>query len=233
MQRGTFGAVRLGAELRKALALLLLLGLYCFSSQGTLSLYAQEEEDGEEYSPPSEGIPTESDWDGYISDLYSKGDQTFTISVGVNFPTVFFSNGEKIDHNFSPPIGGMGSLAFSYFLNSNFFLGGEITGMFNPTIGKNTVFIIPIGVRAGGQFVIGRFEFPMQAAVGLAIHRYLKYGHFGMYLKGTIGAFYRFNPDWSFGINADWGWYPEWASNPQDNVDANIIGVTLSARYHF
>jgi len=224
--------------MRKALALLLLLGLYCLSGHGTLFLYAQEEDNEDEPSYDGD-IPMESDWDGYISDLYSRGDQTFTISLGVMFPTVFLNNGKKIEHNFSPPVGGTGSLAYSYFLNSNFFLGGEIGVKFNGTVAKNTVYLVPIGVRAGWQFVVRRFEFPLTAAIGIAPQRYLSYGYFGMFAKAAVGAFFRYNPDWSFGLNVDWSWYPQWQPKedgktvPEKNVDANFLGLTLSARYHF
>ncbi|MDR1857968.1 MAG: hypothetical protein LBQ69_00700 [Treponema sp.] len=223
--------------MRKALALLLLLGLYCFSGQGALFLYAQEEDEDEE--PPYDGgIPIESDWDGYIPDLYSRGDQTFTISLGVVFPTVFFNNGKEIPHNFSPPVGGTGSLAYSRFLNAHFSFGAEVAGIFFGTLAKNTVFLVPIGARAGWQFVIRRFEFPLYAVAGVAIHRYLNSGYVGLFVKGVTGAFFRFNPDWSFGINFDWGWYPEWPledgkRDRSRDVDGNIIGLTLSARYHF
>ena len=221
--------------MRKALALLLLLGLYCLSGHGTVFLYAQEEEEEE---PPYEGIPIESDWDGYISDLYSRGDQTFTISLGVTFPTVFLSNGKVIPHQFDQPVGGTGSLAYCYFLNANIFLGGEIGGIFNGTVAKNVVYLIPIGARVGWQFVISRFEFPLYVVTGVAIHRYLDYGYAGFFLKGVASAFFRYNPDWSFGINVDWGWYPQWPMEngqrvPEKNVDGNIFGITLSARYHF
>ena len=223
--------------MRKALALLLLLGLYCFSGHGTVFLYAQEEDDEDE--PPSDGgIPIESDWDGYISDLYSRGDQTFTISLGVTFPTVFLNNGKVIPHQFDPPVGGTGSLAYCYFLNRNLFLGGEIGGIFNGTMQKNVVYIVPIGVRVGWQFVLHRFEFPLHVVTGVAIHRYINLGYAGLFVKGVAGGFFRFNPDWSFGVNFDWGWYPQWPMkdgkpDPDKNVDGNIIGVTLSARYHF
>ena len=223
--------------MRKALALLLLLGLYCLSGQGTAFLYAQET-DEEEDPPYSEGIPTEPDWDGYISDPYSMGDQTFTISLGVAFPTVFLSNGEVTPHQFSPPVGGTGSLAYTVFLSSNFFLGGEIGIIFNGTLGKNIVYLVPVGVRVGWQFVVRHFEFPLFAVIGVAPQTYIGVGYFGLYAKGSAGAFYRFNPDWSFGLNVDWSWYPQWPREdgkrvPEKDMDGNFLGLTLSARYHF
>jgi len=59
-----------------------------------------------------------------------------------------------------------------------------------------------------------------------------------MYLKATASAFFRYNPNWSFGISVDWSWFPQWPKEdgkrvPQKDINANIIGVTLCARYHF
>lgn len=196
----------------------------------------EQEDDDEDY--PSDDAAIESDWDGYMPSLYSAGEQTFTISLGTIFPAVFFNNGKTVPHNFSPPVGGAGSLAYNHWLGAHFNLGGEIGVKFNYTLAQNTVFIIPIGLRVGWQFVIRRFEFPLALTVGVAPQRYLNLGYAGFFMKGAASAFYRFNPDWSFGLNADWSWYPQWPlrdgkRDPDKDMDGNIIGVTISARYHF
>jgi hypothetical protein len=188
-------------------------------------IYAQEE-DGEE---PSE----DSEWDYYETDFYSTGDKTFTVSAGIIFPAVFLRDGQRIAHNLTPPIGYTGSLGYNFFLNSHLFVGGEIQGMFITTLARNSLFIIPIGARAGYQFALSKFEFPISAAIGVAFHRYLDLGYFGFYLKGGAGAYFRFNADWSFGLNANWGWFPEWTPRKGENIDAHIVDVLLSVRYHF
>jgi hypothetical protein len=208
-----------------AFFLVLLLGL------GIPPLSAQEE--GEPGTGEDEEIPIESEWDVYMPDTYTRGDQTFIISLGLDFPTVFFNRGRLINHNFTPPLGGTGSLAYNYFFGPHFFVGGEIGGMFNYTLSESTVFIIPIGIRAGYQFVVKRFEFPLTAAIGIAPQRYLSEGYFGMFLKGGASVFFRFNPDWSFGLNSNWFWLPQWTSEPSKNVDGNMVDLTLSVRYHF
>jgi hypothetical protein len=229
--------------MKKNLALLLLLGLYWFSSQSSF-LYAQEEEqdtqdqeqEGDQGEDPaySEGINEDINWDIYVSEPYSGGEKTFTLSAGTFFPTVFLNNNQKIKHNFTPPVGGsIGPLIFTYFLTSNIFVGGEASFMFVDTLRKNTLYMIPIGARAGWQFVFGRFEFPLYGSLGFAIHRYLDFGYFGLFGKLGAGAFYRFSPSWSFGINTDWQWYPQWPKDSSKNMDANIFGLTLAARYHF
>jgi hypothetical protein len=232
MQRGT--------GLRKALAMLLLLGLCLFFGHGVF-LYAQEEdwEEDPDYDDDG-GIPIESDWDDYRPDLYTRGDQTFTISLGVIFPIVFFDyQGSVVDHHFNPPLGGAGSLSYNYFLGPNFFMGVEIGMMFNYTLGQNTVFFVPVGLRAGWQFIFRRFEFPLYITAGFAPQRYLNLGYGGLFIKGGGSVYYRFNPDWSFGVNVDWDWFPQWPfengkrGSPQRDIYANILTLTLSARYHF
>ena len=187
-------------------------------------LFAQENDDDPSVEP---------DWEIIEMELYAPGDQTFIISLGTVFPAVFVNNGKVIEHNFSPPVGGTGALSYNYYLTSKIFAGVEISGMFIPTLGKNTAYLIPIGVRAGYQLILWRFEFPLTVTLGMAWHNYLNYGYYGLYIKGGAAVFYRFNSEWSFGLNAEWSWLPEWTKERRKNVDGNIINVLLSARYHF
>jgi hypothetical protein len=202
--------------------LLLVCGFSLFAQE-----YPEDEEPGSEEAPP-----IESDWSGYMPSLYSRGDQTFNISLGVIFPTVFYQNSKPITHNVNV-VGGTGSLGYNYFFSSHFFVGGEIGGMFDYTLRKNTLFIIPIGVRAGYQFILKRFEFPLALTLGIAPQRFLDLGYVGFFMKPSASAFFRFNPDWSFGMNTAWWWVPEWTRERDKNIDGNFIDITLSARYHF
>jgi len=232
----------------KAGIIVLLLGLCWFSGPLT-PLYAQEaagqeqdadydnynEEDEEDDDDDSQGrdISIETDWDGYMAELYSKGDQTFTISVGVNFPAgIYYSGFKKVDpHNWSA-VGGAGSLAYTRFLSSHFFVGAEIGVSFNFTLGENTLFIIPIGIRAGWQFLFHRFEFPVTFVMGIAPQRYVNFSYLGFFIKTGGSAFFRFSPEWSFGLNTDWHWYPQWPRTGKA-MYANLLTITLAARYHF
>jgi hypothetical protein len=172
------------------------------------------------------------EWD-YYDDLNARGEQTFIISLGTVFPIIFRSNGETIDHKLTPPVGGTGSLAYNYYFAKQFSAGGEVGGMFLRTLGSNTLYLILIGARGGFQFGFNRFEFPVTGVVGMAFHRFLNDGYFGLYLKGGAAAFYRLTNNWSFGINCDWFWLPQWTGEKEKNVNGNILDLTLSARYHF
>lgn len=206
-----------GTDIVRAIILILLMGFFV-----VLPVIAQDSDD------PA----IEAEWD-FFTDLYTTGDQTFSISFGVVFPTVFINDGKVIDHKFRPGVGGAGSLVYSYYLNSHFFVGGELGGMFINTLRGNTVFIVPFGVRVGTQFIFGRFEFPIFYSVGMSWHNYLNHGYYGLFMKGGFSAYFRPINDWSFGITTDWTWLPEWTDNKSQNVDGNVLHLKLSARYHF
>nr|AGS52986.1 hypothetical protein [uncultured bacterium contig00030] len=195
----------------------------------TTLLYAQED-DGD--------APFDDDWDIYAPDLYGRGDQTFIISLGTVFPTVFINNGKAIEHNFSPPVGGTLYLSYNYFFNSNLYTGGEVSFLFMPTLREKILYVIPFGARIGYQFNLWRFEFPLTYTLGMVWHRYDGFGYYGLYMKAGGAAYYRFSSDWSFGITANWLWLPQWTREngertPHKDVYGNVVDVMLSARYHF
>ncbi|MCL2230348.1 MAG: hypothetical protein FWC01_04580 [Treponema sp.] len=174
----------------------------------------------------------ETDWDDFTTDPYVRGDQSVTISLGVSFPTVFIIH-EGRHHNIEPPIGGTGSLVYTYYFGPHFFVGAEAGLLFLPTLRKDTIFIIPLGARVGTQFILGRFEFPIFASVGMVWHRLLNEGYYGMYARGGLSAFFKATSEWSFGFTSAWSWFPQWPDDPRQHVYANFVDVTVSARYHF
>ena len=195
-----------------------------------LGLFAQEERPGGQPVLP----PIESDWYDFDESLYSRGDRTFTMTMGVIFPTLFV--GETLDPDgHGIRMGGTGSLAFNYFLGPHLFIGGELSGMFAGTRGGNMLYIIPFGLRIGYQFIAGRFEFPLSLMVGAAPQSRRDDGYFGLILKPGASVFWRFNPDWSFGLNSNWWWVPQWprpVDGVRHTVHGNFLEITLSARYH-
>jgi hypothetical protein len=192
-------------------------------------LAAQDFDEGEGAEDDVPGLPIESDWPDVMPELYSRGDKLFTISIGPVFPTVFvYEEGWIKEGNIG--VGGGGSLAYTYFLNSHLFIGGELGGMFAITKAKNALFIVPIGLRLGYQFILGRFEFPLSLLTGFAPQTYLEKNFFGLFVKPSAAAYWRFNPDWSFGLEAAWLWVPQWAIR---TAHGNFLDLSLSARYHF
>ena len=201
----------------RILAFLLIMFCVLFS----VNLYAQERD--------PDYPQTESEWFDFNDSPYVSGDRTFNITLGVLFPA-YFSGIDSNNHGLS--MGGTGSLTFNYFLSPNFFVGGEISGSFSGTRGGNMLYLIPFGVRAGYQFHYRIFEFPISIMIGAAPQRYIENGYFGLILKPGVSAFWRYNMDWSFGLNTNWWILPQLPSNG-NNVVGNFIELTLSARYHF
>jgi hypothetical protein len=200
-----------------ALFLILFLGI-------SVLLFAQDD------SAPE----TEPDWeDIYKSDLYTRGDQTLSIGLGVGFPIAFINQGEVIEHKITPPIGGTGHINYTYYFNSRFFMSGELGLLFLPTIGGNTVFITFFGSRVGTQFILGRFEFPISIALGGTIQTYLDFGYFGYYMKIGAGAYFRITNQWSFGITSNFCWFPQWTNDPAKSIDALFVDLSIVGRYHF
>jgi len=199
-----------------------------------LNLFAQED------TPPAENPPEENpaappigsgDINYNTGTTYTRGDKTFVISLGLLFPT-YFSGYGIVNNNHGLSLGGTGSLAFNYFISPYFFVGGELGGMFASTRAGNMLYIVPFGARFGFQFVIRRFEFPISVMIGGAPTKYLSKGYFGLIVKPSVSAYWRFNPDWSFGLNGAWWYVPQWPKNGY-NVNGNFMELTLSARYHF
>jgi hypothetical protein len=198
-------------KLRTLIVLILLGGLL-------FPLAAQEaEEDNDEENPP-----IESDWSVINADLYSRGDKLFTITAGPLFPLFFMDESELLDNRVY--IGGTFNLGYNYFINSNIFVGGEAGFMFAPTWGKNMLFMIPFGLRAGYQFVVWRFEFPLSLMVGMAAQKKQTEEYFGLFAKLQGSVYWRFIPSWSFGITASWWWVPEWADH---TVYGNFSELTM------
>ena len=197
------------------------------------SLFAQEDPD--DYDPPQIDI----DWITFDAAVYTRGDRIFNIGIGVFFPLFFYfadpiTDGTQRGDNLS--IGGTGTLAFNFFLNSNVFVGGELSGMFAPTRERNMLIMVPFGVRLGYQFLLYRFEFPVSLMVGAANQMLRDHRYFGPVAKPSAGAFWRFSQDWSFGANATWWFVPQRGFDSEDvrrDVFGNFLTVTFTARYHF
>ncbi|MCL2809985.1 MAG: hypothetical protein FWD24_08010 [Treponema sp.] len=173
---------------------------------------------------------TETDWDDYHYELYSPGDQSFIISLGVVFPIAFLGKGGDIS-KIDPPIGGTGSLNLNYYITSSVFIGAEIAGMFLPVINGETLFIIPLGIKFGTQFILDRFEFPISGAIGVSWRNFQDEGYFGLYMKAGGSVFFRTTTYWAFGLSSNLYWFPEFRAD--NNIHGLFLDLTLGARYHF
>jgi hypothetical protein len=218
---------RVCARAGALLTVFLLFGALC-------SVSAQENEDEDSGEEGGGGLPIDSDYMGPLPTLYSKGDQIFHIGAGTLFPTVFTdNNGKSYIHNIFA-VGGMGFLAYTHFLSPHIFIGGELSGMFIGTLNKNTLFMVPFGILGGYQFILGKFEFPLTLMLGMAAQQYLEKKHFSyLFIKPSASVYWRYNHEWSFGLNAAWWWAPQWTEDSSQNRFGNFFEITLAARFHF
>jgi hypothetical protein len=206
--------------------------LILFLAGAVFSAAAQEEGDDDDEGE----LPIASDWSVLNFSGYARGDQIFSPSLGVLFPVLFYnSDGPLSPATGNVKIGGTGNLSYTYFFGPRLFVGGELGVMFSSTLSKETLCILAIGAKAGYQFVIGRFEFPLSLMVGIAPQKYLDFGYFGLILKPQGSVFWRFNAGWSFGLNAAYWWVPQWPkdSDPKKAVTGSFTEISLSVRYHF
>ncbi|MDR3324619.1 MAG: hypothetical protein LBS82_01335 [Spirochaetaceae bacterium] len=213
---------------------LLWLFLALFAAAGGLPAFAQAGDGGEGTfdEDVNRELPIQSEWAGMGSSGYADGDKVFLISLGTLFPLAFTGRGYRLLDN-KVSTGGVGILSYLYFINPSFFLGGELGGSFSSTIGENYLFLIPINLRFGYQFLWRRFEFPVSAGLGGAIHSYRSRDLFGLFAKFEAAAFYRFNNDWSFGLSTAFWWCPEWTTESEHDAYGHFLSLTASARYHF
>ncbi len=152
-----------------------------------------------------------------------RGDQFIKISLSLDIPL-----GMK-----GLNLGGSGTIGYSYFLFDNFSVGGEANFSYMTTIGSNVFYYVPLIARATYQFTAGRFEIPLSVGVGITFQSYLNRNYYGLIIKPEVGGYFRYSPDWSFGLAVALNVLPQWYSNKSYNRVGNILDVSASVRYHF
>ena len=158
-------------------------------------------------------------------DEYTAGDQFIALKLMPLIPLNF-------DKQLS--VGGALSLGYHRFLTQFIAVGADVMFAYNTTIGSNLFTVIPLTVGITFQPYIWRFEFPITLNVGAALENYLQYNYFpGLILKGEAGCFYRMNENWSFGLECQLMYLPQWYSDSSKNDYYLGITATVGARYHF
>jgi len=202
----------------------LLLATLVFSLLQWSFLYGQDEENEEE-------TPQEID-------LYSLGDQNFTIHVGMFFPLFFLdptpAEGISAAQKTNLTVGGAGSLMYEAYLNNNFKIGLELGGIFAYSPNKNPFFMVPITARAVYEFHFGQFSLPIFMGLGINIITYEDYKNVQFLMKPGASLYWHFNSDWSFGGTLAYWISPEVvpSDHTQDRI-GNFLDFSISARYHF
>lgn len=182
----------------------------------------KEEAEADEYF--DDYIEKEADENGIIHN--GPGDQFILIQAMALFPLNFENQ---------MTVGGAISVGYHRYLLSWLALGGDVLFGYHPTIGSNLMTIIPITVGITFVPTIWKFEFPIKTSIGMAMENYLGYNYFpGLIVKQEAGMFFRMNESWSFGINCQFMYMPQWyAKEPEKNDYLISVSANLGARYHF
>ena len=161
------------------------------------------------------------------------GDQYIKVGLMVTCP-LNFGGSFPFYRDAKLQIGGAGMLGYHRFITSWWALGVDIYFGYHPTIGENIFTYIPFVIDTTIQPTLWRLEFPITVGVGAAMENYLSRTYFpGLVLKAQGGVFFRATPSWSFGIEGDYMYLPQWYDDSKYN-DYGLFGsLALSARYHF
>jgi len=161
-----------------------------------------------------------------------KGDQFIRMGLGPSI-SLFNLTPDGIETDTKMKMGGTGTVGYSRFINTKVALGGEIAFSFNPTLGENLYFYLPLTFKATYAFVFNRIHVPVSLATGFAFQTYNSTSYFGPILKPEAGAYFQYSPDWSFGVSLGWNIIPQWYKDGANNRTGNILESVIGVRYHF
>ena len=178
----------------------------------------------------AQNTDNEENPDDYYEDISYKangaGDQYINIALMGMFPLNF---GDKLS------TGGAAEIGYHRFVSEYFALGFDVQFGYNPTIGSNMFTYVPMTFTGTFQPYIGNFEFPLTFGIGAALESYLNRNYFpGLILKGQAGFFYRVAESWSFGVESEYMYMPQWYADHKEWNDYGLfLSAGLIARYHF
>lgn len=176
--------------------------------------------------------------DGYVYEQNGAGDRFLKINLMANFPVNFVKfDTHTQTYTQQLYVGGAVDVGYYQFLTSQFAVGGEVLVGYNVTIGRESLVIAPITFGAMFQPVIGNFEFPITAGIGITTTSCYGETYFpGFAAKISAGAFYRLTEMWSLGLYGTAFWLPQWfVTHPQEHTQLDKFFTTagIGARYHF
>ncbi|MBO8450000.1 MAG: hypothetical protein IAA96_02735 [Spirochaetes bacterium] len=193
--------------------------LFLCAAAGFLSAQADEYPDGE----------TVSDFD-YLS--IRKGDQFIKLGLGVNIP-LLMQGPDGAGRAKNMYVGGVGCLGYHYYITPGFSLGGDINFQFNVTTAGNVLFKLPILIKPAWTFTLGRIHIPVSLGLGATFESYDSRNYFNVSVQPEVGAYYIFNPEWSFGLAVSWDVIPQWYKDSSNNRIGHFLNTCISLRYHF
>ena len=183
-----------------------------------------------------QAIPENPDDDDRFSVNYrfnEPGDQYIKLSLMITFP-LNFDGDFPLYRSGQLSTGGAGNLGYHRFITSTFIVGFDVNFGYNPTIGENMFTYVPFMLTFTYQPTFKRLEFPVTLGIGCAFESYLNRTYFpGLVLKPQIGIYYRVTASWSFGINGEYMYMPQWYSDSENDDYGLFASIAIAARYHF
>ena len=165
--------------------------------------------------------------------VHSLGDQTLSISAGVFIP-LFFQR-FTLPFQYLPMtlnrLGGTGTLQWNAYLGPYFRMGIEVSTAFSVDPNRNPLVMLPITIKGAYVLNVSRFEFPFFLSAGINIIRYQDWSHLDLIFKPGFAAYWRYDANWSFGVN--FTWWLDMQFEGADSMMLNALEVTPSVFYHF
>ncbi len=170
------------------------------------------------------------------------GDQYLTISLGLQLP-LFIHNpnpgdGEVAINQTNLRPGLSGGLGWAAFLNNEISLGLNVNAAYSADLNGSGFFAVPILVNGAYYLRTSPIEVPLNLGLGLNIMRYKDITTVGMIVTGGVSVYWNAIEDWSFGVNIQYWWQPEFYGAGSDIPASmtrfgNSLQITASALYNF
>ena len=208
-----------------------LLVALAFAVIGLVPVAAQETDPGDDSFVPR-----------YITNQRALGEQSFAISAGTSIPlfTLLLNNNATAGkaagvHPTNLSVGGMGSLAYNFYVSSAIKLGLQVGGTFQWDINKNLLYMVPIFAKATYEFQVwDRFTIPVHLGLGINMTSWKSNFMVDPIIKPGVGFYFDWSSEWSFGLDTSYWFVPQLVVNDaQDKAIGNFMDVTISAEYHF
>lgn len=166
--------------------------------------------------------------------VYSMGQQSFALSLGMFIPLFFMDFGGAILDTTNLSLGGFGSLQWGVHLDNHWLIGAEVGGSFSKSVQENFMYNLAITAKASYIIHAFPFEFPIFIGAGMDIVKYGAQSHLDFILKPGFASMWKYNVNWGFGLNVVYWWVPQpWPEDPSMALMGNFLEVSATAQYNF
>ena len=118
-------------------------------------------------------------------------------------------------------------------MNSYFRIGVDLGLGFSLDPNGNLYNMIPITFVGTYLFAFSRFEVPVSLSAGVNVLNYQDIYHVGGLIRPSVGAYWRYDANLSFGVNVAYWWTLEFPVGDYPMVGGNFIDITPSLLYQF